>query len=86
MPAFVNLGDLVDRDRDAGKVAVVDLGGEGEPRELDYAAIDAMASGVARALLARGLARLRLLDTGGTRRHGAGGRQELQRLSPVHGS
>src|SRR6516162_9234546 len=57
MPSFTNLGDLVRRDLDLHKVAIVDLGGEKGPREFTYAQIDAMANGVARALLSRGLAR-----------------------------
>jgi acyl-CoA synthetase (AMP-forming)/AMP-acid ligase II len=56
-PHFTNLGDLIRRDRDLGKIAIVDLGGEGGPREFSYARLDAMANGVARALLKRGLAR-----------------------------
>jgi acyl-CoA synthetase (AMP-forming)/AMP-acid ligase II len=54
--AFANAGDLVRRDRDPGKIALVDLGGE-TPREFTYAALDAMANGVARALSRRGLGR-----------------------------
>ena len=54
---FTNLGDLIDRTRDLDKVAIVDLGGEQRPREFSYRALDAMANGVARALLARGLQR-----------------------------
>lgn len=54
MTAFYNLGDLIDRDRDPGKVALIDLGGEAGPREFTFARLDAMANGVARALLARG--------------------------------
>src|SRR5215467_7639971 len=57
MPRFTNLGDLIDRSRDLGKTAIIDLGGEEAPREFSYAALDAMANGVARALLARGLDR-----------------------------
>jgi long-chain acyl-CoA synthetase len=57
MAQFTNLGDLIRRDRDLGKVAIVDLGGEVSPREFSYAQIEAMANGVARALLRRGLAR-----------------------------
>jgi long-chain acyl-CoA synthetase len=57
MPAFTNLGDLIRRDRDLGKIAIIDLGGEQVPRELSYARLDAMANGVARALARRGLAR-----------------------------
>ncbi len=55
MPAFTNLGDLTPRDRDLSKVAIVDLGGEQNPREFSFAQIDAMANGVARALGKRGL-------------------------------
>ena len=57
MARFCNLGDLIVRDRDPHKVAVIDLGGEQAPREFTYARLDAMANGVARALLRRGLAR-----------------------------
>src|ERR1700720_2511703 len=49
MATFQNLGDLVRRD--------LDLGGEQAPREFSYRALDEMANGVARALLARGLQR-----------------------------
>lgn len=54
---FYNLGDLVRRDRDPSKVAVIDLGGEESPREFTYARLDALANGVARALVARGFCR-----------------------------
>jgi long-chain acyl-CoA synthetase len=57
MSAFTNLGDLIPRDRDPGKIALIDLGGEEAPREFSFAAIDAMANGVARALAKRGFAR-----------------------------
>jgi acyl-CoA synthetase (AMP-forming)/AMP-acid ligase II len=57
MPTFTNLGDLIVRDRDLTKTAVVDLGGEEGPREFTYAELDAMANGVARALTQRGFAR-----------------------------
>ena len=50
MPRFANLGDLIGRDRDLGKTAVVDLGGEEVPRAVSYASLDAMANGVARAI------------------------------------
>ena len=53
MPSFTNLGDLIRRDRNLEKVAVIDLGGEQAPREFTYAHLDAMAHAVARAL-ARG--------------------------------
>jgi long-chain acyl-CoA synthetase len=57
MPTFTNLGDLIVRDRDMSKVAIVDLGGESGPREFTYAQLDAMTNGVARALTRRGFAR-----------------------------
>src|SRR6185312_4917853 len=57
MADFTNLGDLMPRGRDLDKVAVIDLGGETAPREFSFARLDAMAKGVARALLARGLVR-----------------------------
>ena len=57
MPAFQNLGDLIRRERDLAKVAIIDLGGEAPPREFSYARLDEMANGVARALIGRGLAR-----------------------------
>ena len=50
MPHFTNLGDLIRRDRDLSKIAIIDLGGEEVPREFSYARLDAMANGVARAL------------------------------------
>jgi acyl-CoA synthetase (AMP-forming)/AMP-acid ligase II len=53
---FTNLGDLIRRDRDQSKLAIIDLGGEAE-RYFTYADLDAMTRGVARALLARGFAR-----------------------------
>ena len=57
MARFSNLGDLIEHDRDPGKVAVVDLGGEDAPREFTYLELDGMATGVARSLARRGLAR-----------------------------
>ena len=57
MPDFKNLGDLIVRDRDLTKTAIIDLGGEKTPREFSFAQLDTMANGVARALLARGLKR-----------------------------
>jgi long-chain acyl-CoA synthetase len=56
-PHFTNLGDLIRRNRDLTKTAIIDLGGETPPREFSYAQLDAMANGVARALVKRGLAR-----------------------------
>jgi len=57
MSAFCNLGDLIPRDCDLGKTAIVDLGGEAAPREFSFAELEEMAMGVARALAARGLER-----------------------------
>src|ERR1700688_4797160 len=57
MSGFVNLGDLIRRDRDLNKIAVVDLGGENGPRDFTFAQLDAMAKGVARALTKCGLQR-----------------------------
>jgi long-chain acyl-CoA synthetase len=57
MPIFTNLGDLIRRDRDPDKVALVDLGGSEVARTVTYARLDVMANGVARALARRGLAR-----------------------------
>jgi long-chain acyl-CoA synthetase len=54
---FKNLGDLIVRDRDLAKTAIIDLGGETQPREFTFAQLDVMANGVARALLRRGLRR-----------------------------
>ncbi|MGE0035994.1 MAG: class I adenylate-forming enzyme family protein [Xanthobacteraceae bacterium] len=55
--AFTNLGDLIRRDRELDRIAVIDLGGEEAPREFSYRQIDDMANGVARALLRRNLTR-----------------------------
>src|SRR5690606_29244255 len=49
--------DLIRRDLDLSKTAIIDLGGEVVPREFTFAQIDAMANGVARALTKRGLSR-----------------------------
>jgi long-chain acyl-CoA synthetase len=57
MATFTNLGDLIVRDRDLSKIAIVDLGGEVTPREFSYAQLDAMANGVARALTTSGFTR-----------------------------
>ncbi|HEX3487044.1 MAG TPA: class I adenylate-forming enzyme family protein [Micropepsaceae bacterium] len=57
MPVFENLGDLIRRDCDLEKIAVVDLGGEMPPRQFSFRDIDDIARGVARALLARGFVR-----------------------------
>jgi long-chain acyl-CoA synthetase len=57
MADFKNLGDLIRRDRDLTKIAIVDLGGEQGPRDFTFAQLDTMANGVARALAKRGLQR-----------------------------
>ncbi len=57
MAQFVNLGDLVRRERDLTKHAVIDLGGRQPPRHYSYADLDAAANGVARALSKQGFAR-----------------------------
>jgi acyl-CoA synthetase (AMP-forming)/AMP-acid ligase II len=54
--SFQNLGDLIRRERDLAKPAIIDLGGEA-PREISYASLDAVANAAARALRARGLRR-----------------------------
>ena len=58
MPArFKNLGDLIGRDRDLSKLAIIDLGGEEAPCEYTYAELGGMATGVARSLARRGFVR-----------------------------
>ena len=56
MLKFENLGDLIDTDLDADKIVIVDLG-TGSPREFSYRQMNALASGVARALSAHKLER-----------------------------
>jgi acyl-CoA synthetase (AMP-forming)/AMP-acid ligase II len=57
MTGFTNLGDLIPRECDLSKIAVIDLGGETPPRQFTFQQIDEMANGVARALAKRGLKR-----------------------------
>src|SRR5947207_9386416 len=57
MVRFKTLGDLIRRDRDPTKVAIIDLGGEKVPTEYTYLELDAMTAGVARALAERGFKR-----------------------------
>jgi long-chain acyl-CoA synthetase len=57
MARFKNLGDLIRRDRDLTKVAIIDLGGDKAPIEYTYLEHDAMTAGVARALARRGFKR-----------------------------
>jgi long-chain acyl-CoA synthetase len=54
---FQNLGQLICRDRDLSKIAIIDLDGNGEAREVSYSALDDMANGVARAIEQRGFER-----------------------------
>jgi long-chain acyl-CoA synthetase len=55
--SFTNLGDLIRRDRDAQKLAIIDLGGAEGGREITFAELDRMANGVARGVAARRLER-----------------------------
>jgi acyl-CoA synthetase (AMP-forming)/AMP-acid ligase II len=55
--SFRNLGQLISRDRDLSKIAIFDLGENGRARAISYAALDAMANGVARAIAQRGFER-----------------------------
>jgi long-chain acyl-CoA synthetase len=57
MQEFYNLGDLIDRNQNLHKAAVIDLGGETSPRAFSFDTLDCLANGVARGLLARGLTR-----------------------------
>lgn len=57
MSSFQNLGQLIPRDRDLSKIAIIDLGTQGQAREISYAALGAMANSVARALVQRGFER-----------------------------
>jgi acyl-CoA synthetase (AMP-forming)/AMP-acid ligase II len=57
MPPFHNLGQLIVRDRDLSKIAIIDLSEEDQAREITYASLDAMANGVARAIRRRGFER-----------------------------
>jgi long-chain acyl-CoA synthetase len=52
-----NLGDLISRDCDPDKTAIIDLAGETAPRPFSFRQIDDYANGVARMLTARGLHR-----------------------------
>ena len=54
--ASLNLGDLIRRDCDQDKTAIIDVGEQGS-RPFTYREIHMLACGVARALLARGLSR-----------------------------
>ncbi|MGB8629157.1 MAG: AMP-binding protein, partial [Xanthobacteraceae bacterium] len=50
MFSFQNLGQLICRDCDLSKIAIIDLGTKGQVREISYADLDLTANGVARAL------------------------------------
>ena len=54
---FTNLGDLINRDLIQDKPAIIDLESAGAPREYPYGEFDALARGVAKALLEKGLKR-----------------------------
>ena len=54
---FTNLGDLIPRDRDLRRSRSSISAAKHAPREFSFAQIDAMANGVARALVKRGLQR-----------------------------
>ena len=56
IPSFFNLGALTSKDGDPEKVAIIDLG-TGQERRFSYRDFEAQADAVARALVARGLAR-----------------------------
>ena len=50
MPTFHNLGQLICRDRDLSKIAIIDVGTDGQATEISYATLDSMANGVARSI------------------------------------
>src|SRR6516225_10808789 len=50
MPTFHNLGQLICRDRDLSKIAIIDVGADGQATEISYATLDSMANGVARSI------------------------------------
>jgi long-chain acyl-CoA synthetase len=54
---WTNLGDLIDRNRDLDRPAIVDLVDPAHPREYSHREIDGLANGVARCLRDRGLPR-----------------------------
>jgi long-chain acyl-CoA synthetase len=57
MSSFQNLGQLICRDRDLSKIAIIDLSTQGRAKEISYAALDATANEVARTLTRRGFER-----------------------------
>jgi long-chain acyl-CoA synthetase len=57
MPRWNNLGDLIDRSRNLGRTAVIDLRRPEQPLVLTHAEVDGLANGVARLLTDSGLPR-----------------------------
>jgi acyl-CoA synthetase (AMP-forming)/AMP-acid ligase II len=57
MSSFQNLGQLICRDRDLSKIAIIDLSRQGKATKISYAALDATANAVARTLALCGLER-----------------------------
>lgn len=54
---WINLGDLIDRTRDLGRPAIIDLVDPAYPRAYSHREVDDLANGVARLMRARGLPR-----------------------------
>jgi len=54
LPIFNNLGDIIRQDLDQTRIGLIDLGGDGGPREYTYAQIDQQCNAVARRLSALG--------------------------------
>lgn len=54
MSELINLGDLIVRDQDLTKLALIDLGGESGPREYTYTQLDELANSIARGLVRAG--------------------------------
>ncbi|WP_326544004.1 class I adenylate-forming enzyme family protein [Pseudorhodoferax sp.] len=57
MKELFNLGDLIDTEGARGRTALIDLGGEGGPREFSHEALDELIRATARALATQGLQR-----------------------------
>lgn len=54
---WTNLGDLIRRDADTGKTAIIDLSHADSPRHFTFGDLDTYSNGVARGLIERGLSR-----------------------------
>ncbi|HEV2335431.1 MAG TPA: class I adenylate-forming enzyme family protein [Stellaceae bacterium] len=54
-PRWRNLGDAIERNGDPEGIAIIDPGGDSERQHYSYREFDALADGVARGLVARGL-------------------------------